>query len=180
MQSSESPQLALACLQRCASALAVANQRMTSLSDITKRLSTAESTEDLLFVNQSKMPGGSRQCHGCHGPCDASHKGYPTGAERCPLDHYEGCEGGITAGFDRLDQKWRGCPDDFVFMEDDLSDGFTGSGSYMEDGITGEQCMLADFGAMSLGASLAPKAVASTLLPAVVIIYCKEHRRLIS
>ena len=167
--STKSPK-ALACLQRCASALILANQRMNSLSDTVKRLSIDRNLENLAD-KPCKMAGGTRQCHGCHGPCDATHKGYQTGADRCPLDHYEGCEGGIEPGFDRIGQKWRGCPSDHVFMEDDLSDGFTGSGSYMEDGITGDQCILNNFGAMSLGAmgigasNLEPKLPAAILPP---------------
>ena len=68
------------------------------------------------------MSGRTRQCHGCHGPCDASHKGYPVGADRCPLEHTDACEGGIRDGFDRLEQKWRGCPRGYVMVEDDFSD----------------------------------------------------------
>ena len=69
------------------------------------------------------LQGRTRQCHGCHGPCDDSHRGYPTGADRCTLEHDDRCEGGIVEGFDRLDSKWRGCPTGYVTIEDDFSDG---------------------------------------------------------
>ena len=42
------------------------------------------------------VQGRTRQCHGCHGPCDDSHRGYPTGADRCTLEHDDRCEGGIV------------------------------------------------------------------------------------
>ena len=34
------------------------------------------------------------------------HKGYPTGAEKCPLDHWEDCAGGVP----RDNTDWRPCP----------------------------------------------------------------------
>ena len=110
----------LECLDRCASALALANHRVDKLATATKRLSgkssLASSPEKL---PEMPPPGRTKQCHGCHGPCDQGHRGYPTGADRCPLEHDERCEGGILEGFDRNDSKWRPCPSAFVYVEDD-------------------------------------------------------------
>ena len=48
----------------------------------------------------------TRMCHGCHSPIDEGHKGYPSGAEKCPLDHWDECAGGIP----RDNTDWRPCP----------------------------------------------------------------------
>ena len=144
-KSSKSPGV-LECLQRCASALALADQRMDSLAVVARKVSGGGSLEKLA------MPGRTRQCHGCHGPCDESHRGYKTGAERCPLVHHDGCEGGIREGYDNQNQKWRACPRGYVCIEDDLSDEADdfGSNGFMEDGILGEQCMLSNVPAEDL------------------------------
>lgn len=55
-----------------------------------------------------------RRCHGCHGWVDELHQGYPTGAEKCPIEHDEECEGGIFEGTDIQGGVWRACPEDFV------------------------------------------------------------------
>ena len=109
----------LACLDRCASALALANQKVDKLATASRKLSGKSSLATSPVQSPIMPPGRTKQCHGCHGPCDQSHKGYPTGADRCPLDHDDRCEGGILEGFDRNDSKWRGCPSDFVYVEDD-------------------------------------------------------------
>ena len=48
----------------------------------------------------------ARMCHGCHSPIDEGHKGCPSGAEKCPLDHWDECAGGIP----RDNSDWRPCP----------------------------------------------------------------------
>ena len=107
-------------LDRCASALALANQQVDKLSTATRKISGKSSlTTSPVDLPVMPPPGRTKQCHGCHGPCDQGHRGYPTGADRCPLEHDERCEGGILEGFDRNDSKWRGCPSDFVYAEDD-------------------------------------------------------------
>ena len=98
---------------------------MTSLQETARRISRGPSLQNTPLtspLSSAKMPGRTRQCHGCHGPCDDSHRGYPTGADRCTLAHDDRCEGGIAEGFDRLDHKWRGCPIGYVSIEDDFSD----------------------------------------------------------
>ena len=47
-----------------------------------------------------------RTCHGCHAPMDADHKGNPTGADQCPLEHWRGCVESIAEGT----SGWRPCP----------------------------------------------------------------------
>ena len=111
---------------------------MDSLAVVARKVSVGGN------LDKSAMSGRTRQCHGCHGPCDESHRGYKTGADRCPLVHHDGCEGGIREVYDSLNQKWRVCPHGYVCIEDDLSDKHDdfGSNGFMEDGIMGEQCML--------------------------------------
>ena len=178
-QPSRSPGV-LECLQRCASALAIADLRIDSLAKVARKVSGGSSLRESPS-SKSTMSGRTRQCHGCHGPCDESHRGYKTGADRCPLEHYDGCEGGIGEGHDRLDQKWRGCPRGYVCIEDDLSDGHDfGSHGFMEDGILGEQCMLNDLSTVdhlsvkgaaasdvSLGAGLSASTGATTVTASV-------------
>ena len=113
---SRSPEVA-ACLDSCSSALALADKRMTRLADTARRISGGSSLASSPDPKPS-MSGRTRQCHGCHGPCDASHKGHPTGADRCTLEHDDRCEGGITSGFDRAERKWRACPRGYVLMDD--------------------------------------------------------------
>ena len=57
-----------------------------------------------------------RRCKGCHGYGynDKSHESYPIGANRCPLDHSENCEGGIVDGADYRGREWRACHDGYV------------------------------------------------------------------
>ena len=51
-----------------------------------------------------------RVCHKCHAPTDdPSHIGIPCGLDRCSLDHWEGCEGGITGGKDGHGKLWAAC-----------------------------------------------------------------------
>ena len=49
-----------------------------------------------------------RTCHGCHAPIDGDHKGFPTGADQCPLEHWSGCKEAIEEGT----VGWRHCPTD--------------------------------------------------------------------
>ena len=50
-----------------------------------------------------------RTCHGCHAPIDTHHKGYSAGANLCPLEHWDGCPGGIKGGRDTSGKEWRAC-----------------------------------------------------------------------
>ena len=45
-------------------------------------------------------------CHGCHGPVgDGAHQGSATGKNRCSLQHYASCQGGVPES-----ENWRSCP----------------------------------------------------------------------
>ena len=59
----------------------------------------------------------SRTCHGCHALIDDDHKDFPTGWQKCPLDHWIGCKGGIAEGKGSNGSEWRGCPVDYVYVE---------------------------------------------------------------
>ena len=39
-----------------------------------------------------------RTCHGCHAPLDDDHQAYPSGWQKCQLEHWDGCQGGIADG----------------------------------------------------------------------------------
>ena len=96
------------------------NQRVSSLGDIirTSRTSTSlpcNSGPDSTSV--MVMDGGVKQrtgtCHACHAPL-ALHTQIPSGLNRCPLEHYEGCPGGYIEGKAANGSEWKGCPPDFV------------------------------------------------------------------
>ena len=55
-----------------------------------------------------------RTCHGCHAPLDPDHQSFPSGWQKCPLEHWDGCEGGIVEGKATNGKEWRGCPPDYV------------------------------------------------------------------
>ena len=59
----------------------------------------------------------SRTCHGCHAPIDDDHKDYPSGWQKCPLDHWSGCLGGIVEGKASNGSEWRGCPPEYAYVE---------------------------------------------------------------
>ena len=72
--------------------------------------------------------GMSRTCHGCHAPLDDDHKDYPSGWQKCPLDHWSGCKGGIVEGKAVNGSEWKGCPLEYVYVEgvsddEDLDEG---------------------------------------------------------
>ena len=73
-----------------------------------------------------------RTCHGCHAPIDSYHKGYPTGAKSCPLDHWDGCRGGIVSGRDPSGKEWRSCVPDFI-EGDESTDGDAESDDERDD-----------------------------------------------
>ena len=54
----------------------------------------------------------TRTCHSCHAPTDI-HTQIPTGINRCPLPHWDGCPGGHADGKDSKGREWRGCPPAF-------------------------------------------------------------------
>ena len=54
-----------------------------------------------------------RTCHACHAPVSL-HTEIPTGLSKCPLPHWDGCQGGYVDGKAANGKEWRGCPLDFV------------------------------------------------------------------
>ena len=63
-----------------------------------------------------------RTCHQCHAPIsDPAHNGVPYGVGTFPLEHWEGCRGGIKGGLDAKHKDWAPCPD-MVESSDDSSD----------------------------------------------------------
>ena len=58
-----------------------------------------------------------RTCHGCHAPLDEVHQAYPSGWQKCQLEHWEGCHGGIVDGKSANGSEWRGCPEGYKFVE---------------------------------------------------------------
>ena len=54
----------------------------------------------------------TRTCHSCHAPTDI-HTQIPTGINRCPLPHWDGCPGGHADSKDSKGREWRGCPPAF-------------------------------------------------------------------
>ena len=65
-----------------------------------------------------------RTCHGCHAPLDKDHQDYPSGWQKCQLEHWDGCHGGIADGKAPNGSDWRGCPLGYIFVEsvEDRSD----------------------------------------------------------
>ena len=76
--------------------------RVASLSSLVSAQS--EQSKDLVDIVTM------RTCHGCHAPIDGDHKGFPTGADQCPLEHWSGCKEVIPEGA----SGWRPCPADSV------------------------------------------------------------------
>ena len=59
-----------------------------------------------------------RTCHGCHAPLDEDHQDHPAGREKCRLEHWDGCRGGIVDGKATNGSDWRGCPDGYKYVEE--------------------------------------------------------------
>ena len=96
----------------------------------------------------------SRTCHGCHAPLDDDHKDYPSGWQKCPLDHWTGCEGGIVQGKAANGSEWRACPPDYVFVEgvstdDEEPDANLSKKDMTVDENTGEVAVSAASGAIT-------------------------------
>ena len=75
--------------------------RVASLSSLVAAQSELAPTRNI-----STLVHTMRTCHGCHSPIDDDHKGFPTGADQCPLEHWGGCKDTIAEGT----IGWRPCP----------------------------------------------------------------------
>ena len=100
-------------------------QKILSLSSL---VSSSADTSSLPGASLLLTGGMFRTCHGCHAPLDDDHKDYPSGWQKCPLDHWTGCKGGIVEGKAGNGSEWRGCPVDYVYVEavsddEDLDEG---------------------------------------------------------
>ena len=143
---------ALANLDRCDSMLSVLNCKVDTLS---RRLSDTSSSGSTMSAK--------RRCHGCHGYVDEDHRGFATGADRvtgCQRDHDDRCEGGILDGKDKKGQFWRGCPLDFLHVEDgddSFLSNYDGGVGLEGDDLTSQFCTL------KLGSETKSSASASTL-----------------
>ena len=107
--------------------------RVASLSSLTQAGSDpTESCDTLSGSVRGNTMLRVRVCHGCHSPIDEGHKGYPTGAEKCPLDHWEDCAGGIP----RDNSDWRPCPGSTASEGSENGNGVEDD-SYLLDKTTG-------------------------------------------
>ena len=121
------------CLGRLDIATKQLGQRILSLSSLVSKSSLALSQPGSLGQSTPVLLTDrmNRTCHGCHAPIDDDHKDYPSGWQKCPLDHWTGCQGGIAEGKAANGSEWRACPPEYVFVEavstddEDLEDGLS-------------------------------------------------------
>ena len=94
-------------------------QRILSLSSLVAQSSEASSQQQVLGQSTSwlSLHKMNRTCHGCHALIDEFHKDIPSGWQKCPLEHWSGCKGGIAEGKASNGSEWRGCPSDYVYVE---------------------------------------------------------------
>ena len=83
------------CVDRLDLAVKHLGQKILSLSSL---VSSSADTSPPPGASLLLTGGMSRKCHGCHAPLDDDHKDYPSGWQKCPLDHWSGCKGGIVEG----------------------------------------------------------------------------------
>ena len=83
---------------------------------------------------QEKAVAKVRVCHQCHAPAnDGVHAGAPCGVGRCPLQHWQGCVGGISGGKDEKGKVWAACQEETSDESGDESENDDGSDTYKED-----------------------------------------------
>ena len=68
-------------------------------------------------LNRDSADTMPRTCHGCHAPLDEDHQAFPSGWQKCQLEHWEGGQGGVADGKSANGSDWRGCPEGYVFVE---------------------------------------------------------------
>ena len=107
------------CLGRLDLATKQLGQRILSLSSLVAQTSEASSQQQVLRQSTSwlSLHKMNRTCHGCHALIDEDHKDIPSGWQKCPLEHWSGCKGGIAEGKASNGSEWRGCPSDYVYVE---------------------------------------------------------------
>ena len=115
------------CIGRLETATRHLDQSILSLSSFVSKSSevlahpesSSHTSEQFTKLNTNKMPC---TCHGCHAPLDDDHLDYPSGWQKCPLEHWDGCKGGIADGKAANGSEWKGCPSGHVFVEVTSSD----------------------------------------------------------
>ena len=154
-----------AAFERCSSALKLLQSSLDSCTEKVRSLSTSPDIAD----RGSGMPPNRsvRICHGCHGLCDESHRGFPTGADKCPLEHDLACEGGIPETFEQKG-RWKACPDGYLYMEDyDEDQDYLDSNRYLRRSVyTRAGCGLEnEVDSLSLDTNLLGSLKTNILLP---------------
>jgi hypothetical protein len=122
------------CIERLDTATRHLNTRVKSLSRLVSSLPGSPLSRSLPATGQaipnqispattlSSSEDMGRTCHGCHAPLDEDHQNVPSGWQKCPLEHWNGCEGGIVDGKALNGADWKGCPLDYLYVADE-SDG---------------------------------------------------------
>ena len=104
---------ALLALDELAYKTNVLNQRVSTLRESLRAPSLSFSLPNSPLKVSVMDPGKKGTCHACHAPL-SMHSQVPSGLNRCPLEHYEGCPGGFVDGKAANGSEWRGCPSGFV------------------------------------------------------------------
>ena len=139
------------CLERLDRATKVLGERVHSLSQVVRisstsleflgRVSSLSSAPEILPVGPC-ITTMVRTCHGCHAPLDEEHQAHPSGWQKCQLEHWEGCKGGILDGKSANGSDWRGCPDGYVHVESVDDDSVSGEDTE-EEGLKDSDITLA-------------------------------------
>ena len=111
-QSQSAP--ALLALDRLITSTLSLSQRVSALGETVRASRSSVSLPNSPALEMSSTEAvKQRTCHACHAPVSL-HTEIPTGLNRCPLPHWDGCQGGHTDGKAPNGSEWRGCPPDFI------------------------------------------------------------------
>ena len=111
-QSQSAP--ALLALDRLISSTLSLSQRVSALGDSVRASRSSFSLPNSPAREMSPTEATKqRTCHACHAPV-SMHSEIPTGLNRCPLPHWDECQGGYVDGKAPNGSEWRGCPPDFI------------------------------------------------------------------
>ena len=98
-------------LDRLTTATRRLSQQIDNLSNSVSVINHSKSLPASPKMSTS-APTKQRTCHNCHAPSDI-HALIPTGLNKCPLPHWDGCPGGYVDGKAANGSEWRGCPPDY-------------------------------------------------------------------
>ena len=105
---------ALLSLDKLSSATRRLSQQLDSLTVKASSLKNSNSAPNSPTTSMSTSTSvKTRTCHSCHAPTEI-HTKIPTGVNRCPLPHWDGCPGGHVDGANAKGGEWRACPEEFV------------------------------------------------------------------